>query len=94
MVAEGVVEVAVRVDDDRDRGRRQLAKVVEDLATLDVAGSRVDDHDVVAAHHDPDVLVEERIPAHEHAVADLGPARHAGHGSRGRSREIAGRLDK
>ena len=37
VVAEGVVEVAVGVDDDRDRRRRQLAQVVEDLATLDVA---------------------------------------------------------
>ena len=83
VVAEGVVEVAVRVDDDRDRGRRQLAKVVEDLATLDVGRSRVDDHDLVAAHHDPDVLVEERVSTHEHPVADLDPARHAGHGSRG-----------
>ena len=84
VVAEGVVEVAVRVDDDRDRRRRQLAKVVEDLATLDVARSRVDDHALVAAQHDPDVLVEERVATHEHPVADLGPARHAGHGSRGR----------
>ena len=34
--------------------------------------------DVVAAQHDADVLVEERIPAHEHAIADLGPASHPG----------------
>ena len=39
VVAEGVVEMAVGVDDDRDRRRRQLAQVVEDLATLDVAWS-------------------------------------------------------
>ena len=36
VIAEGMVEVAVRVHDDRDRVARQLAEVVQDLAALDV----------------------------------------------------------
>ena len=36
-VAEGVVVVAVRVDDDPDGGRPELAQVVEDLARLRMA---------------------------------------------------------
>ena len=78
VVAVGVVEVAVRVDDDRHRRRGQLAQVGQDLARLDVGRAGVDDHDAVAAQDDPDVLVEERIPTHEHAIADLDPASHAG----------------
>ena len=93
VVAEGVVEVAVRVDDDRDRVRRQLAQVVEDLARLDVGRARVDDQHLVAAQHDPDVLVEERIAADEHPVADLGPASHRRMVAGGDGRIAAG-LDK
>ena len=73
MVAEGVVEVTVRVDDDRHRRLGQLAQVGHDLARLDVGGPRVDDEGAAIAQHDPDVLVEEGIAPHEHAIADLDP---------------------
>ena len=59
VVAEGVVEMAVGVDDDLHRRRRQRPQVVDDLARLDVGRPRVDQEDVVAAEHDPDVLVVE-----------------------------------
>ena len=42
-VAEGVVEVAVRVDDDPDRGVGQLAQVGLDLARLRVGRAGIDD---------------------------------------------------
>ena len=58
------------------RRRGQLAQVVDDLARLDVGRARVDQEDVVAAEHDPDVLVVERVATHEHAIADLGPDSH------------------
>ena len=48
VVAVGVIEVAVRVDDDRHRRRGQLAQVGQDLARLDVRRAGVDDHDPVA----------------------------------------------
>ena len=53
VVAEGVVEMAVGVDDDRDRRRGQLAQVVEDLARLDVGRAGVDHQDLVAARARP-----------------------------------------
>ncbi len=74
VVAEGMVEMSVRVDDRRDREGRELAQVREDLATLDVGGPGVDDERLPVAEDDSDVLVEERVPADEHAVADLDPA--------------------
>ena len=71
--------MAVRVDDDRHRRRGQLAQVGQDLARLDVGRAGVDDHHAVGpAEDDADVLVEERVPTHEHAIADLDPASHAG----------------
>ncbi len=74
MVAEGVIEVAVRVHDDRDGCPGQLPKIGQDLARLGVGRARIDDERLVAAQHDPDVLVVERIATHEDAVADLDPA--------------------
>jgi hypothetical protein len=42
-------------------------------------GTRVEHEDVAPAEHRHDVLVEGSVPAHEHAIADLGPrAAHAG----------------
>ena len=72
-VAEAVVAVAVRVDDDADARRAELAQVVEHLAGLRGRGSRVDDEAPSATEHDDDVLVEEAVAADEDAVADLGP---------------------
>ena len=76
VVAEGMVEVAVRVDDDRHRRRSQRPQVVGDLARLDMGRPRVDQQHVVAAQHDPDVLIVELVAADEHPVADLGPDSH------------------
>jgi hypothetical protein len=78
MVAEAVIEMRVRIDDDRDRVARQLAEVVLDLACLRVRRSGVDHHGGALAKDDTDVLVEERVAPDEHAVADLGPCGHAG----------------
>ena len=84
-VAEAVVEVAVRVDDDADAGRAELAQVVEDLACLGRGAARVHDEGGATAEHGDDVLVEECVAAHEDAVADLGPgAAHAANRSGGR----------
>ena len=71
VVAEGVVEMAVGVDDDVHRRRGQRPQVVGDLARLDVGRPRVDQQDVVAPEHDPDVLVVELVATHEHPIADL-----------------------
>ena len=68
--------MAVRVDDDRDRIGGQLAQIGQDLARLRVRRARVDDQRLAAAQDDPDVLVEERVAPHEHAIADLDPASH------------------
>ena len=79
-IAEGMVVVAVGVDDDLDRCRRQLAQVVEDLARLRVGGAGVDDQGGVAAEDHADVLVVERIAPDEDPIADLRPARRCSHG--------------
>ncbi len=71
-----MVEVPVRVDDDRHRRRSQRPQVVRDLARLDVGRPRVDEEHVVTAQHDADVLVEELVTADEHPVADLCPDSH------------------
>ena len=71
-------------------GRRQLAQVVEDLAPLDVGRARVDHERLVAAQHDPDVLVEERVSPHEHPIADLDPASSPGIVAAGGMGEIDG----
>ena len=78
VVAVGVVEVAVRVDDDRDRVGGQLAQVGQDLARLDVRRAGVDHQDLAPGEDDADVLVEEGVAPHEHAIADLDPASHPG----------------
>ena len=76
MVAKGVIEVTVGVDHDRHRLRGECPEVVQDLARLDVGGTRVDhEHGTVAQHH-ADVLVVERVAPDEHVVADLGPGWH------------------
>jgi acylglycerol lipase len=75
-IAEGVVVVAVRVHDDRHREAGQLAEVFEDLATLGVRRPRVNHERRAVTQHDPDVLVVELVPAHEDAIADLGPGWH------------------
>ena len=80
VVAEGVVEMAVGVDHDGHGRRGQRPQVVHDLARLDVGRPRVDQQDIVAAEHDPDVLVVELVATHEHAIADLGPLSHGLHG--------------
>ena len=79
-IAECVVVVAVRVDDDLDRCRRQLAQVVKDLARLRVRCAGVDDEGSVAAEDDADVLVVERVAPDEDAITDLRPARCCSHG--------------
>ncbi len=90
LVAEGVVVVAVRVDDDPDPRRAEVAQVVQHLARLGRGAPGVDDERrlPVAGEHRDDVLVVEPVAPHEHAVADLGPAgrlggrRHGGDASR------------
>src|SRR5262245_32997157 len=72
-VPEAVVEVPVRVDDDRDRIAGELPDVRDDLARLGRRRPRVDDEHVASAEDDADLLVEERIPAREDAIADLDP---------------------
>ena len=74
VVAEGVVEVPVRVHDDRDRRVGQVADVGQDLARLYVRGPRVDDEGLAVAEDQPDVLVVEGVAAHEEPIADLDPA--------------------
>ena len=74
VIAVGMVEVTVRVDDDRHRVRRQLAQVRDDLARLDVRRARVDDERLAVPEDDADVLVVERVAPHEHAIAELDPA--------------------
>ncbi len=73
MVPVGMVEVTVRVHDDRDRRLRQLPDVRQDLERLHVRGACVDDQGLAVAQDQPDVLVLERVPAHEEAIADLDP---------------------
>ncbi len=73
VVPVGMVEVAVRVHDGRDRSPGQLPDVREDLACLRVRGARVDDQRLAVAEHESDVLVVERVPANEEAIADLDP---------------------
>ena len=68
---------------------RQLAQVVHDLARLRMGGPRVDDEHAAVAQHDPDVLVEEGIAAHEDAIADLDPLHDVDDGSRRRSRALS-----
>jgi hypothetical protein len=63
----------MRVHDDRNRVRRQLAQVIEDLATLLVARSRVDDQRLATTQHHPDLLVEYGISAREDTIAKLDP---------------------
>ena len=77
-VAERVVPVPVRVDDDRDRVGRQGPEFVDDLAGVGRRGARVDEQDVVPAEDDPDLLVEEVEMAGEHAITDLDPGHLAG----------------
>ncbi len=74
MIPEGVIEVGVRVHDDRHRVAGQLAEVVEDLLCLDMRGAGIDDEGLSATQHDPDVLVVERVPAHEESIAEFDPA--------------------
>jgi hypothetical protein len=78
VVAKGVVEMAMRIDDDRDGLRRQRPQVTGDLARLDVGRARVDQEHVVAAQHDPDVLVVELVATNEHPVPDFRPDSHRG----------------
>ena len=52
-VAEGVVEVAVRVDDDGDRVAGDLADVLDDLARLAIGRARVDDQRLAVAQDSP-----------------------------------------
>jgi hypothetical protein len=73
VVAEGVVGVPVRIDHDRDRVRRQLAQVFEDLERLAVAASGIDDERFAIAEHDPDLLVEDRVSPREDSVTELDP---------------------
>ncbi len=73
-IAEGVVEVPVGVDDDRDRVGGQRAQVGEDLARLAIGRARVDDQRLASTQDHADVLVVELVAAHEDAVRDLDPA--------------------
>ena len=75
-----MVVVAVGVDDDLDRCRRQVPQVVEDLARLRVGGSGVDDQCGVPAKDHANVLVVERIAPDEDPISDLRPARRCNHG--------------
>src|SRR6185369_3589675 len=52
--------------------------VVDDLAGLDVRRPGVDQQHLVPIEHYADVLIEERIPLHEDAIADLDPVAHGG----------------
>ena len=73
-IAVGMVEVPVRIDDHSHGVGRQRVQVGDDLARLAVRRARVDDERLATAYHDADVLVVERIAAHEDTVADLDPA--------------------
>jgi hypothetical protein len=75
-VPEHVVGVAMRVDHDADRSRRQLAEVVADLSCVARGRPRVDEQHALVAEHDSEVLVEERVAPNEDAVADLLPTSH------------------
>jgi hypothetical protein len=77
MVSEGVIVVAVGVDDGPDRERGQRSEIVEDLVGLPMRDPGVDDQDPVVADDRPDVLVVERIPPNEDPIADLAPDGHA-----------------
>ncbi len=74
-VAEGVVVVPVAVHDDPHGRRPELAQVVEDLARLARRRAGVEHERLLAPEHDHDVLVEERVSAHEDPFSDLRPAR-------------------
>ena len=76
VIPEGVIEVAMRVHDDRDRIVGDHPEVVEDLATLDVGRSRIDDQDLALAQNGTDVLIVELVPPDKYPVADLNPAGH------------------
>lgn len=86
-VAEGVIEVAVGIDDGRHRSAGHTPNVVDDLPCLGVRRARIDDERGAGAEHEPDVLVVEGVAPHEGAVADLCPTvggRHAAHGRHAR----------
>src|SRR5262245_16562895 len=72
-VPEAVVVVPMRIDDDRDGVAGELPEVGDDLASLRWRRPRVDDEHVASAEDDADLLVVERIPAREDAIADLDP---------------------
>ena len=74
MIPECVIEVPVRVDDDRHGQGGQVADVGQDLVRLRVGRPGVDDERLAVAQDQPDVLVVERVSAHEEPVADLDPA--------------------
>jgi len=69
-----MIEVPVGIDHDRHRCRGQFAEVGQNLPALRVGRARVDDEGLAVTEHDPDVLVVERVAAHEESVADLLPA--------------------
>jgi acylglycerol lipase len=84
VIPQDVIEVSMRIHDDRHRIPRQLPEIGGDLASLDMRRSRVDDERLAAPQDDPDVLVVERIAAHEESIVELDPAvsdTHARHGS-------------
>src|SRR4029078_13534022 len=73
-VAEAVVAVPVRVDDDRHGLPGQLAQLSRDLTRLGWRRPRIHDEHVPPTEDDPDLLVEERVLPREDAVDDLSPA--------------------
>ena len=71
-----MIEVHVGVDDDPGQAR-QLAEILDELASLDHRGPRVDHERPLGPHDRADRLVQERIPADENAGCDLSPGVHA-----------------
>lgn len=76
VVPECMVKVAMRVHDDRHRVGGEHPEVGNDLASLDMGRSGVDQQDRSVAQDGADVLVVELVAADEHAIADFDPGGH------------------
>ena len=71
-VAEGVVEMNVRVDDVPDRPvTEDVRRVAQDLLALQRGGARVDDEGCVRPDDEPDVDVPLPVPRDIDPVGDL-----------------------
>jgi hypothetical protein len=76
LVAEGVVEVGVGVHDCQHGLVAELAEVAADLVGLARRGTRVDQQEAAGAADHADAHVQRVVPALEHPLSHLSPARH------------------